>query len=159
MPQIGGASASIREAPSGGGRFVVFAAAAINGLFVFSLGPAAYWRFGPPAVIQVALVVAPFAALAAWRTWVYANRRCQRHESAWMGVVEAGLCGLLVTCAYFVPTLLDRGPAALPIVMVYGAAAAMLGLTLGVILRTMALVVLNVLGRFSVREPRQNQRG
>lgn len=120
--------------------------AILNGLVVLIIGPAAYWNASTnlrrSAITMATLVVMPFAALAAWRTWVYARRWIERRESGWRGVLEAGVCGLLTALCYFAPSIAGQGARALPAVVIYSLAATAVGLILGCVLRASALIVL-----------------
>jgi hypothetical protein len=102
-------------------------------------------------VAQAALVLLPFAALALWRTWVYAKRWTERQDNGWQAVAEAAGAGLLAAIAYLAPGILSRPTDAPAYVFVYGAAALILGAIVGLILRTTALLVLRLYGRLSYR--------
>jgi hypothetical protein len=95
---------------------------------------------------QTALVVVPFAAVAAWRSWVYARRWREQQDRGWRAIGEAGACALLVMLVPNVPRILTRPLEALPFVIVYGAGVLILGLVVGFVLRTTAIVVLKLCG-------------
>jgi hypothetical protein len=127
-------------------RLAASVAAAVNGLVVLVLGPALYWQMstGLPgtAIVKAALVSSPYAALTAWRTWVYATRRIERHDSGWRGVLEAGATGLLTALAYFAPMLAHGELGVVPPLLVYSVFATATGLLLGCALRVVALIML-----------------
>jgi hypothetical protein len=92
---------------------------------------------------QIALVLLPFAMLAGWRTWHHAMAMRDQRGRGWLGVGEAGACGLIVALGVLAPGILVNGAlAGAPYVAVYGTAALILGLLAGLILRTTALIVL-----------------
>jgi hypothetical protein len=127
---------------------------------VLVLAPALYWQMSTglssTAIVKAAVVATPYAALTAWRTWVYAARRIERQDSGWRGVLEAGATGLLTALAYFAP-MIARGDlvVALP-TLVYSVLATAVGLLLGCALRALALIVL-MLFRFFGAEPSRRQ--
>jgi hypothetical protein len=92
---------------------------------------------------RTALVLFPFAVLAGWRTWVYARRWCDQQDRGWLAVAEAGACGLIVALVYLAPGIATRPADAAPYVIAYGGGALLLGLLVGVFLRTMAVLVLS----------------
>jgi hypothetical protein len=98
------------------------------------------------AFLDVAKVMFPFAILAAWRTWVHAGRWRDRGDQGWQGVAEAGACGLGIALLVLLPGIITRPMDAAPYVVAYGAAALVAGLTLGLLLRAAALVVLRLSG-------------
>ncbi len=95
-----------------------------------------------PVVIRTAFVLVPFALLAAWRTWVYAGRWCDRRDRGWRAVAEAGGCGLILALLYLAPGIVTRPGDAPPYVIAYGGAALLLGLLMGLLLRTTAILCL-----------------
>jgi hypothetical protein len=106
---------------------------------------------GPPRIVtmipnlnSVALVLLPFALLAAWRTWVYAGRWRDRQDPGWRGVAEAAACGGMVALLYLAPGIVTRPDQAPPYVLVYGGAALLMGAAVGLFLRATALVVLKL---------------
>lgn len=90
------------------------------------------------------LVSAPFAAVAAWRTWVHALRWRAGLGAGAQGIFEAGLTGLIPMVLYLLPGIVARPIEALPFVMAYGGMAFLAGLVVGVVLRTTAIAVLAV---------------
>ena len=93
-------------------------------------------------LIPASFLVFPFALLAGWRTWVYARRWCDQREAGWRAVAEAGACGLILALAYLARGIVTRPAEAPPYVIVYGGAALLLGVVVGVILRMTAILVL-----------------
>jgi uncharacterized membrane protein YhaH (DUF805 family) len=103
--------------------------------------PPSGWPMAP-ILIRTAVVLAPFALLAAWRTWVYARRWCDREARGWWAVAEAGACGLILALLYLAPGIVTRPAEAPPYVIAYGGAAWLLGVLMGLFLRTTAILVL-----------------
>ena len=97
-----------------------------------------------PILIRMSLVLFPFALLAGWRTWVYARRWCNQQDRGWRAVAEAGACGLILALLYLAPGILTRPSEAPPYVIAYGGAALLLGVLVGLLLRTIALLVLKL---------------
>jgi len=95
-------------------------------------------------LIRTSLVLFPFALLAGWRTWVYARRWCDQREAGWRAVAEAGACGLILALVYLARGIVTRPAEAPPYVIVYGGAALLVGVVVGVILRMTAILVLKV---------------
>ena len=95
--------------------------------------------------LQFGFVMLPFAAVAAWRTWVHARRRLELGRSGWQGVVEAGACGLATLLVMLLPGILSHPIQALPYIVAHGGLAALCGLLVGLLLRTSAVIVLNVM--------------
>jgi hypothetical protein len=91
---------------------------------------------------QIGLALLPFAAVAAWRTWVHARRWPK--ERGWQGVADAGLCGLGFALLYLAPGILTHPREAPAYFVVYGGGAMILGLLVGLLLRTAAVVVLTL---------------
>jgi hypothetical protein len=141
-------------------------AAAVNGAIVLSIpvviavasylgadydGTVTAWA-SPPHVIafrwlrgalSVMAPAAAFAAVAAWRTWVHAVRYRQRRGTGWDGVFEAGALGLAGAVVVLLPGIV-RSPGEAPaFVVAYGGMAMFAGLALGLVLRTVAVIVLN----------------
>lgn len=88
-----------------------------------------------------------FAAIAAWRTHVHARRWLEKGDRAWRGVVEAGLVGFGVALVVLGRGIVTRPLEAPPYVIVYGGAAMLAGLIVGLVLRFTALLVLRSRGR------------
>ena len=94
--------------------------------------------------LQFGLVTLPFAAVAAWRTWIHAKRRRELGTSGWQGVGEAGACGLLAVLVLLGPGILSHPTLAMPFLLVYGAFAVLIGLLIGTLLRGIAVMVLKL---------------
>lgn len=88
------------------------------------------------------VVMLPFAAVAAWRTWIHAKRRRVLGTGGWHGVGEAGACGLLPVLVVLAPGFFRDPALATPYVLTYGTFAALGGLAIGLLLRASALIVL-----------------
>jgi uncharacterized membrane protein YhaH (DUF805 family) len=97
-----------------------------------------------PMLVQLTFVLFPFALLAGWRTSVYARRWCDRQDPGWMAVVEAGACGLILALLYLAPGIVTRPAEAPPYVIAYGGFALLLGVVLGLVLRTTAILILKL---------------
>ena len=146
----------------------VTVAAAVNGLIMLIL-PLAVMLVGaslglgvsndsPPArpashvvdvisfLIQMGTPLLPLSIFVGWRTSVYARRRRARQDGCWRAVLEAGGCGLVLALLVLAPGIVTRPMEAPPYVITYGGAALLLGLSLGLLLRTTALLVLKVCG-------------
>ena len=95
-------------------------------------------------LIPASLVLLPFALLAGWRTWVYARRWCDQQDRGWRAVTEAGACGLIVALLYLAPGIVTWPAEAPPYVIAYGGGALLLGLVVGLFLRTTAVLVLKL---------------
>ena len=93
-------------------------------------------------LIPASLVLFPFALLAGWRTWVYAKRWCDQQDRGWRAVAEAGACGVIPALLYLAPGIVTRPAEAPPYVMAYGGGALLLGVVVGLFLRTTAILVL-----------------
>jgi len=105
------------------------------------------WLSAIRNLIETVLLLAPFAALAAWRTWVHAGHWLDG-ERCWRGVLEAGLAAFLVVfvgLAHAIGANGFRRPVlALGYVTVYATVACIIGLGVGAVLQLMAMVVLIV---------------
>ena len=106
---------------------------------------------GAPVIGPVILLLAhvacstlPFATLAGWRTWVYATRWQEQRRGSWLAVAEAGGWGLAVTLVILAPGIVTRPMDAPPYLIGYGGFAVLVGLVLGLVLRTAALIVLRL---------------
>jgi hypothetical protein len=106
-------------------------------------GPPRIWPM-IPILIRTCAVLLPFALLAGWRTWVYARRWCDRQDRGWRAVAEAGACGLILALLYLAPGIVTRPAEAPPYVIAYGGAALLLGVVVGLFLRTTAILVLKL---------------
>ena len=96
------------------------------------------------SIIEMGTWMLPFAAIAAWRTWVHAQRWRARRGSGWQGVAEAGACGLAAALFYLAPGIVTRPRDAAPYVITYGGAATVVGLLFGLVLRTTAVLILRL---------------
>jgi hypothetical protein len=85
---------------------------------------------------------APFALLSGWRTWVHAKKFLEGRSSGWVGVMEAGGLSFGVALVGLANGILRRPHDAPPYIVFYGGVAAIFGLLLGVLLRSIALWVL-----------------
>jgi hypothetical protein len=94
--------------------------------------------------LQFGLVMLPFAALALWRTWVHAKRWRDVGTRGWQGVAEAAACGLATLLIFLLPGMLTHSIQMLPYLVSGGGLAALMGLLVGLLLRTTALIVLKV---------------
>ena len=61
-----------------------------------------------------------------------------------MGVAEAGACGLILALLYLAPGIVTRPAEAPQYVIAYGGAALLLGVVVGLLLRTTAILVLKL---------------
>ena len=86
----------------------------------------------------------PFATLAGWRTWVYATRWQEQRRGSWLAVAEAGGGGLVVALVILAPGIVTRPMDAPPYLIAYGGFAVLVGLVVGLVLRTAALIVLRL---------------
>src|SRR5207247_604642 len=86
----------------------------------------------------------PASLIAGWRTLVYARRWANRNDRAWRGVLEAGACGFLYMVVVLSPGIVRQPLNAPPFLLVYGGIALVVGLCVGLVLRTTAMVVLKL---------------
>ena len=93
-------------------------------------------------LIPISLLLLPFALLAGWRTWVYAKRWYDQQDRGWRAVAEAGASGLIPALLYLAPGIVMRPAEAPPYVLAYGGGALLLGVVVGLFLRTTAMLVL-----------------
>ena len=98
--------------------------------------------FGP-----MLMVLSPLALIAAWRTRVHAIRWRAGKGSGGQGIAEAAVLAFGIALLVLGRGIITRPLEAPPYVIVYGGAAIVLGLIVGVILRFTALVTLK---RFAV---------
>jgi hypothetical protein len=105
---------------------------------------AALGDFGP--------VMLPFAAVAAWRTWVHARRWRAGRPTEWQGVWEAVACGVVTLLILVLPrsarlvTALMTQPIQTLAYLVFSLlVAAVVGLVLGMLLDTAAILVLKMM--------------
>jgi hypothetical protein len=94
--------------------------------------------------LQFVLVFAALGAVAAWRTLIYARRFMSGGSGSWAGVGEAALCGFAVALLYLAPGIVTRPREAPPYVILYGAAAAIIGAIVGLVLHTSARLALRI---------------
>lgn len=84
----------------------------------------------------------PLAVVAGWRTWAHARRYRARQGTGWQGVAEAGAVGLFIAIWILRYGIVTRPAEAPPYIIVYGGAALILGLAIGLILRMTAILTL-----------------
>lgn len=146
-------------------------AAAVNGIVVM-LGPALIvyagmmiWpNMNPPvrppgassltdginAIFLAIPLMSPFAAVAAWRTWVHAKKRRERGTSGLQGVAEGALFGFFVVAVPLMMAVGRSGRAtespriAMQYVLAYAIIGLLVGLAFGVILWFTAALVLKL---------------
>lgn len=131
------------------------AAAVVNAALVLFVPFAFVWlewaqvgaTISAATLASTASMLLPFAALAAWRTWVHARRWRGRHATGWQPVAEAAGTAVAVALAYLARGILTRPADAPAYVLVYGSAALILGAIVGLILRTTALMTLTLYAR------------
>ncbi len=111
-------------------------------------GPVAQWL----AYIAATMApVAPFAAVAAWRTHVHARLMRVGQGHAWQGVFEAAALGALVPMVLLLPIVAMRGVAGLTYASAYGVLGALIGLTFGLVRAAVAIAVVQTSRRLSHR--------
>ena len=93
-------------------------------------------------VVALLSSASPFAVIAAWRTWVHAGSYRLRQRGGWRGVAEAGAVGFLVALFILRWGIVNRPADAPPYIAVYGGLATIVGVAIGLILRTIAVIVL-----------------
>jgi hypothetical protein len=91
---------------------------------------------------QPAMVLLPFAALAVWRTRVYARRVIARASRGWAAVGEAAACALGVMFVMNLRLVIKHTLPMSLFAIAYFILAAALGMVVGIILRATALFVL-----------------
>jgi hypothetical protein len=139
-------------------------AAAVNGIIVLSLpllfvlaiaiwgrpgtppvkppgSPSSTW-LALPVLLMTELGMLPLALIAAWRTWVYAERFQHGVSRGWEAVAEAGLVGVLASLWMLAGPTLRRPLDAPPYLLTYGGMALLAGLLVGLVLRASAVLVL-----------------
>jgi hypothetical protein len=89
-----------------------------------------------------AIVLVPFAALAVWRTRIYAQRVIAGESQGWAAVVEAAACAFGVMFVMNVPSLVKHTLPMPPSAVAYFMLAVALGVAFGIVLRATALFVL-----------------
>jgi len=107
-------------------------------------------------LIVLAVVVAPLAAVASWRTWVHARGYQTGNTTGWQGLLEAVALGFALTLPLVLPFVVARqfnpGPWGQPqafllglgYVGAYGLLGAAVGLVLGLLLWLSASIVLRI---------------
>jgi hypothetical protein len=93
-------------------------------------------------IVAYVSFMAPFAMVAAWRTFVHATRWLERGHVEWSGIVEAGATGLAGTLLVLLPGIVTHPRQAPGYVIAYGIPMIAIGLAIGVILHATALAVL-----------------
>jgi len=86
----------------------------------------------------------PLSLIAGWRTFVHARRRLAGDDRSWRGIFEAGLCGFLYVLWMLSRGIMRQPMQAPPFVIVYGGLGITLGLIVGLVLHTTALLTLSV---------------
>src|SRR5262249_4095064 len=112
------------------------------------------FEFFLSTMFKMSLVFTPFvglAAIAGWRTLVHARRYREQRGGGWRGVIEAGAVGLFIALVVLARGIVTRPREAPPYVVVYGGAALLIGLGVGVILRFTAIFVIKLASRASRR--------
>jgi hypothetical protein len=94
--------------------------------------------------IQFGLLMLPVAGLAVWRTWVHAKRWRDVGTRGWQGVAEAAACGLVTLLVFLLPGMFTHPIQVLPYIVSGGGLAVLMGLLVGLLLRTTAVIVLKV---------------
>jgi hypothetical protein len=108
------------------------------------------FEFFVRTIFEVGLFFTPFVTLAAvsgWRTLVHARRYCEQHGGGWQGVAEAGAVGLFIALVVLARGIITRPRDAPPYVVVYGGAALLIGLGIGLVLRFTAILVIKLASR------------
>ena len=105
--------------------------------------------------LQMWKILLPLSIIAGWRTFVYARRWSAREDRTWRAVFESGVCGFLYMMLVLARGIATQPMNAPPYVIVYGGIAFLVGLVVGLVLRTTALLVLRVCGRLLPDQPLQ----
>ena len=100
--------------------------------------------------IQMWTALVPLSFIAGWRTFVHARRWLIMREHSWRGVFEAGVCGFICVLPILAPGIVTQPTKAPPYILVYGGLAAVIGLIVGLVLRTTALSTLWLSRRITV---------
>ena len=106
-----------------------------------------WYIFALRQVIVAGMILTPFAGfalVAGWRTWVHARTYRERGTGSWQGVLEAGGLGLILALLILLPASVRSPLQAPPYLIAYGGGALTLGLALGLLLRTTALLTLKL---------------
>jgi hypothetical protein len=99
------------------------------------------------SVSNAATTMAPFvplAFIAGWRTWEHARRVRRGQSRGWGGVLEGGLLGFVLAILLLAGSIARRPFEAPPYVLAYGGAAAVIGLTVGFVLRLTGLAAMRL---------------
>jgi hypothetical protein len=112
--------------------------AVVNGLLVMSA----------PLMVRVGPVPVLIGLIVAWRTWAHARRVQRDQGSGWQGVLEGGVCGLILTLWVIRNGLLAQPLETLPyIVLTFGGGGAVVGVLLGFVLFLTARFTLRLVSR------------
>ena len=95
------------------------------------------WLQGWPALV-------PLSFIAGWRTYVHARRWLIVQKHSWGGVFEAAVCGFVCALPILAPGIVTQPTKAPPYILVYGGLGAIIGLIVGLVLRTTALLTLRL---------------
>lgn len=94
------------------------------------------------AWLEMWRVLVPLALVASWRTFVHTKRWLTDDDRSWRAVLEAGACGFLYMLLHLGHGIVTQPSQAPPYVVVYGGLALIIGLIVGLVLRTTALLFL-----------------
>jgi len=86
----------------------------------------------------------PLSFIAGWRTYVHARRWLIVQKHSWDGVFEAAVCGFVCALPILAPGIVTQPAKAPPYILVYGGLGAIIGLIVGLVLRTTALLTLRL---------------
>jgi hypothetical protein len=99
--------------------------------------------------LQMWTAILPLSLIAGWRTFVHARRWLLARQHTWRGVLEAVICGFLCAMPILAPGIVTQPTKAPPYILVYGGLGAIIGLIVGLVLRTAALSTLSLSGRLA----------
>ena len=99
--------------------------------------------------LQAWPALVPLSFIAGWRTYVHAKRWLLTHDRTWRGVFEGGLCGFLCVLPSLAAGIVTQPRKAPPYILVYGGLGAIIGLIVGLVLRTTALSTLRLARRIA----------
>ena len=107
-----------------------------NGTTVVGVDPdrARVWANRIQLIAAYLMGLAPFAMVAAWRTFVHARRWLEQRSYGLQGVLEGGLCGVAGALLVLLPASILKPTQAPPYLLAYGGMSAMLGLCVGLVL-------------------------
>jgi hypothetical protein len=122
-----------------------------NGTHVVGVDPdrARVWSNRIQFIAAYLLGLAPFAMVAAWRTFVHARRWLDRGSYGLVGIAEGGLCGLAGGLLVLLPPSIMKPAQAPPYLLAYGGLAAILGLSVGVVLWVTGTIAVRLVPRNS----------